>query len=186
MNCTVRMVRQAENIKKIYIFYSLMCNYKERNNFLVTVKLSNVLLIIVEVSAKFCWVKKNFKHKVSRVKATISPVTGCVHFQSDFVHTLRRLCHSNRHSWDSFSENLFTWSCLHAREKGLLPSSCQSVCQHVSVRLPTVRISVKFDIGNCYENLSRKSRFCYNRGKDRALYVNTQVRLIVAGDINSP
>ena len=50
------------------------------------------------------------------------------------------------------------------REKSLLPLSCLSVSP--SVRLsatfdsaPTGRISVKFDSGDVYETLSRKSKF---------------------------
>jgi len=37
----------------------------------------------------------------------------------------------------------------------------------------TRRIFVKFDIAYFYENVPRKSKFGYNRGKNRALYMNT-------------
>ena len=41
----------------------------------------------------------------------------------------------------------------------------KSAYWHVSARLPTGRIFVKFDIGNFYENQSRSCKFCYNRTK---------------------
>ena len=40
------------------------------------------------------------------------------------------------------------------------------VCPHVLARAPTRPISVKFDVGNECENLSRKSKFGYNRTKN--------------------
>jgi hypothetical protein len=51
---------------------------------------------------------------------------------------------------------------------------------------PTVRISVKFDTGKFYENLSRKSKSGYNWAKISGTLHEDLTAFIVAGDIKSP
>jgi hypothetical protein len=50
---------------------------------------------------------------------------------------------------------------------------------------PMGRISMKFDICNLYENLSRKSKLIKIRQNYRTLYMKTWVRFIVIGAIKS-
>jgi hypothetical protein len=45
-----------------------------------------------------------------------------------------------------------SWACSYSHRKCLLLPSCPSAC--ISA-VPAGQISVKFDIGDCYENLSR-------------------------------
>jgi hypothetical protein len=47
-----------------------------------------------------------------------------------------------------------------AKSAHWLHNVCLSVCLRVSARAALVRLSVKFDIGGLYKNLTRKSKFC--------------------------
>jgi hypothetical protein len=58
------------------------------------------------------------------------------------------------------------------------PSACMSAA-------PTGRISVKLDIGNFHENLSRKSKFGVNRANISGT-LHEYLSFIVADDITSP
>jgi hypothetical protein len=80
------------------------------------------------------------------------------------------------------------------KKKRLLPSLCPSV--RLSVRLSTCimaaatgRISVKFDIGGCYEYLSRKSKFGQSRTTISGTLhedLNTFILLKAVGNILQP
>jgi thiol-disulfide isomerase/thioredoxin len=66
-------------------------------------------------------------------------------------------------------------------------SSCQSIRLSALIRAaPTGRISVKFRIGDFYENLSRNPSLVDIGQKYRVLYMKNEVRFIVADDIKSP
>jgi len=62
--------------------------------------------------------------------------------------------------------NLVLWALSHSDEKRLFPHALPSVrpCACISAA-STRRISVKFDSGDCKENLSMKSKFYYSREK---------------------
>ena len=67
---------------------------------------------------------------------------------------------------------------MFTHEKHLLPLSCPSVCQFVSITLaPTWQLYVKFDSGDLYEYMSRHTSFGYSQ----VLCVKTKVF-----DIKSP
>ena len=59
-------------------------------------------------------------------------------------------------------DNIFRRLCIVAKKKNFeLASSCLSVrpSSYPCLSAPSGRYSVKFDNGDCYENLSRNSKF---------------------------
>lgn len=77
--------------------------------------------------------------------------------------------------------NLVLWARSYSEEKRLFPHVLPSVrlCACISAA-PTRRSSVKFDSGDCNENLSMKSKFYYSQEKISNIVHEDLIRVTVA------
>jgi hypothetical protein len=92
------------------------------------------------------------------------------------TNTGTRMCRTSENT--EFRNVLFK-TLSHDREKRLLASSCLSVRPHASPRLPTGRLSMKFDTVSFYENLSRYSKFGQNRKKKYIVPFTRRSKLVL-------
>ena len=161
---------------------------------MVTLKLSNVFLNIAEVSAKVRRVSSKQQTERKPLFLHWQDVVAVIATSYEYSNASR---HSYKRSWDSLPEYLFTWSSeflgtfAYSRK---VPVN-RRVCPSVSTYQRGFHWTEFYEIW--YWQLLRqfveKIRFFffYNRGAwwwggNGALYMETEIRFIVSGDIDSP